>query len=109
MESKPWVTADLFRNWFLNCSVPEIETYLKCNYLEFKALLLVDNVPISQYLCHPKVQMVFLPPNTTSLLQPWDQCIIYTFKTYYIRRSLQWILDITDSKSIDVKEAWKQF
>ena len=107
---KAWVSADLFRNWFLNCFVPEVETYLKRNNLDFKALLLVDNAPgHPQDLCHPNVQIVFLPPNTTSLLQPLDQGIIYTFKTYYIRRSLQWILDITDSKSIDVKEAWKQF
>ena len=60
-------------------------------------------------MCHPKVRIVFLPPNTTLLLQAWDQGIIYNFKTYYIIRSLQWILDKTDSKSIDVKEAWKQF
>lgn len=109
-NSKAWVTADLFRNWFLNCFVPEVESYLKRNNLNFKALLLVDNAPgHPQDLCHPNVQIVFLPPNTTSLLQPLDQGIIYTFKTYYIRRSLQWILDVTDSKSIDVKLAWKQF
>lgn len=60
-------------------------------------------------MSHPNVKIVFLPPNTTSLLQPLDQGIIYTFKTYYIRRALQWILDVTDSKSINVMKAWKQF
>ena len=44
-NSNAWVTADLFRNWCLNCFVPEVEIYLKRNNLEFKAVLLVDNVP----------------------------------------------------------------
>lgn len=69
-----------------------------------------DNAPCHpQDLTHPNVRIVFLPHNTTSLLQPLDQGIIYTFKTYYIRRSLQWILDATDSESISVMEAWKKF
>ncbi|XP_017796951.1 PREDICTED: tigger transposable element-derived protein 1-like [Habropoda laboriosa] len=50
-----------------------------------------DNAPCHpQDLSHPNVKIVFLPPNTTSLLQPLDQ-------------------DVTDSKSINVMEAWKQF
>nr|XP_031850389.1 tigger transposable element-derived protein 1-like [Nomia melanderi] len=107
---RAWVTRDLFRDWFLNCFVPEVENYLKQKNLSFKALLLLNDAPNHpQDLSHPNVKIVFLPPKTTSLLQPLDQGIIYTFKTYYIRKSLQWILDITNSKSINVMEAWKQF
>ena len=55
-------------------------------------------------LNHPNVQVEFLPPNTTSIIQPLDQGISYTFKMYYIRRSFQWILDTTESKSVGVME-----
>lgn len=109
-NSKAWVTRELFREWFLNCFVPEVENYLQKKNLEFKVLLLLDNAPgHPQDINHPNVQVCFLPSNTTSLLQPLDQGIIYTFKSYYIRRSLQWLLDITETKSISVMEAWKQF
>ncbi|XP_071053568.1 tigger transposable element-derived protein 1-like [Onthophagus taurus] len=58
---------------------------------------------------HPNVEVIFLPPNTTSLLQPLDQGIISTFKSYYIRTSLQWILNKVEDDSIDVMQAWKRF
>ena len=35
---------------------------------------------------NPNVEVMFLPPNTTSLLQPMDQTVIATFKAYYSRR-----------------------
>ncbi|XP_017891414.1 tigger transposable element-derived protein 1-like [Ceratina calcarata] len=107
---RAWVTGNLFKDWFLNCFVPDVERYLRQKNLSLKVLLLLDNAPCHpQDLNHPNVKILFLPPNTTSLLQPLDQGIIYTFKTYYIRRALEWILDVTDSKSINVMEAWKKF
>ena len=33
----------------------------------------------------PNVQIVFLPPNTTSLIQPMDQGVIATLKAFYRR------------------------
>jgi hypothetical protein len=53
------------------------------------------------------VQVVFLPPNTTPLLQPMDQGVIKAFKTYYVR----WIMNQANS-AIDgpdrptVREFW---
>ena len=48
-----------------------------------KILLLIDNVSYhsEKYLSNIKVQ--FLPKNTTSIMQPIDQDIIKTFKTFY--------------------------
>ena len=52
--------------------------------------LTVDNCP-----AHPAssglraVQLIFLPPNTTSVLQPCDQGIIETLKTHYRKRVLR--------------------
>ncbi|GLV40948.1 hypothetical protein CBL_08522 [Carabus blaptoides fortunei] len=109
-NSKAWVTGNLFREWFLESFVPEVENYLKEKNLGFKVLLLLDNAPGHQKdLSHPNIQVEFLPPNTTFLIQPLDQGIIYTFKSNYIRRSLQWILNLTELKSITIMEVWKQF
>ncbi|GFT96056.1 tigger transposable element-derived protein 1 [Trichonephila clavipes] len=82
---KAWMTTAIFTEWFNNCFVPEVEAYMKEKSLDFKVLLIVDNAASHPQLEHPNVQLVFLPPNTTSLIQPLDQGIIATFKKYYIK------------------------
>lgn len=109
-NKKSWMTASLFNDWFYHCFVPDVENYLKKNNLAFKVLLLLDNAPShSTDLSHSNVQIEFLPPNTTSLLQPLDQGIIAVFKAYYIRKSFEVILEKMESANITVKEVWKQF
>lgn len=39
------MTSVLMTDWFHNCLVPEVEKYLQKNRLEFKVLLLIDNLP----------------------------------------------------------------
>ncbi|GFS57038.1 tigger transposable element-derived protein 1 [Trichonephila clavipes] len=75
---KAWMTTAIFTEWFNNCFVPEVEAYMKEKSLDFKVLLIVDNAASHPQLEHPNVQLVFLPPNTTSLIQPLDQGIIAT-------------------------------
>nr|XP_022919244.1 tigger transposable element-derived protein 1-like [Onthophagus taurus] len=109
-NKKAWVTIDLFKKWFLNCLLPSAEKYLKQKKIDFKILLILDNAPSHpKNFSHPNVEVIFLPPNTTSLLQPLDQGIISTFKSYYIRTSLQWILNKVEDDSIDVMQAGKRF
>ena len=33
------------------------------------------------------VEVVFLPPNTTSIIQPMDEGLIATFKAYYLKKN----------------------
>ncbi|GFX30301.1 tigger transposable element-derived protein 1 [Trichonephila clavipes] len=70
-----WMTTAIFTEWFNNCFVPEVEAYMKEKSLDFKVLLIVGNAASHPELEHPNVQLVFLPPNTTSLIQPLDQGI----------------------------------
>jgi hypothetical protein len=75
----------LFEDWLKSNFCPAIENYCKQNNLTLKALLVLDNAPghptAQNGLCE-NVKVVFLPPNTMSLLQPMDQGIISTFNAY---------------------------
>ncbi|GFT84622.1 tigger transposable element-derived protein 1 [Trichonephila clavipes] len=96
---KAWMTTAIFTEWFNNCFVPEVEAYMKEKSLDFKVLLIVDNAASHPQLEHPNVQLVFLLPNTTSLIQPLDQGIIATFKKYYIKTAYKFILNKLENES----------
>jgi hypothetical protein len=80
-----------------------VQRYYEENDLEPRALLVLDNAP-----GHPEnldslrsllpVEVVFLPPNTTSLIQPMDQDVIPNFKLYYLRRTFKELAEETDGK-----------
>ena len=108
-NKKAWVTTAIFTEWFNKCFVPEVEKYMKDFCFEFKILLILDNAPGHANLEHPNIQITFLPPNTTSLIQPLDQGIIATFKKYYVKFTFQFIFDKLESETITVTEVWKKF
>ncbi|CAL4065114.1 unnamed protein product [Meganyctiphanes norvegica] len=75
-----WMTGSLYWKWFLSCFIPEME---KRHGEDFYVLLLVDNCaahPEVVGTLDPRVIMMFLPPNTTSLIQPMDQGVIRNLK-----------------------------
>ncbi|XP_054084416.1 tigger transposable element-derived protein 1-like [Zeugodacus cucurbitae] len=109
-NKNPWVTASLFKDLFLNHFVPEVREYLRSKQLVFKVLLVIDNTPGHPDISHKNVKIMFLPPNTTSLIQPLDQGIIATFKRYYVKNSFQHIInEIETNNEMNVISAWKTF
>ena len=67
----------------------------KCAAEDRKILLFIDNAPShpeSFSDCFFHVQIVFLPKNTTSKLQPLDAGIITNFKVFYRKQLLQHVL-----------------
>jgi hypothetical protein len=112
-NKKAWVTAKLFLDWFKNCFVPEVQTYLKKKNLSNRALLIIDNAPghpTSIKLENSDIEILFLPPNTTSLIQPLDQGLILTFKAYYTRRTFRRILEASEQPNFSgVMDCWKTY
>ena len=72
-NSKTWITKALTLEWFLRCFISHMKLYLAEKGHPFKILLLMDcaggNATNQQY---DEVQIEFLPPNTTALIQPMD-------------------------------------
>ena len=109
---KAWVTRSIFSEWFSCYFVPFVSSYTEEQNIDNKALLLLDNAPghpPNLTLEYPHIKVVFLPSNTTSLIQPMDQGIISTFKTYYLRQVLRHIVDSTSDTGEDVLTCWKKY
>ncbi|GBO19329.1 Tigger transposable element-derived protein 1 [Araneus ventricosus] len=71
---KAWVTRQFFVQWVNLVFGPSVK-YLQENNLPMQALLVLDNAP-----AHPPnleefnfIKVLYLPPNTTPILQPMDQ------------------------------------
>jgi hypothetical protein len=92
--------------------VPYVNKFCQDESLEYKALLLVDNTP-----AHPshekltsrdnRVTTMFLPPNTTSILQPLDQGLLEAMKRRYKKSLLRHIIFHNSESSLPVPDIVK--
>ena len=96
-QKNSWMDSSIFNKWFFEKFIPKCRVGLRELGVPQRALLLLDNAP-----SHPDVEMLssddgqisclFLPPNTTSILQPMDQGILQTIKQSYKRDLLMRML-----------------
>ena len=99
-NKKAWMTAELFEYWITHCFLPEVEEYLDQQNLSRKVLLVLDNAgghPAHIAEKFPNLEFYFLPPNTTSLIQPMDQGVIRSFKANYLRGFMDKVIDSEDN------------
>lgn len=81
--------------------------------MEFKVVLIIDNAHGHlESVCYENknVQVVFLPQNTTSLLQLLDQGIIWFVKATYACLVFDNVQQEFDADlNLDIKQCWKSF
>lgn len=111
-QKKSWMDCQTFQKWFNECFIPSVKKFCREKGLEEKVLLLLDNAP-----SHPsreslqssdgKIKVMFLPPNTTSILQPMDQGVLEPCKRRYKRKLLRHIILENDSEDKSVPDILK--
>ncbi|XP_056645814.1 tigger transposable element-derived protein 6-like [Diorhabda sublineata] len=110
-NQKAWMTTDLFNKFLLDWD-KELKKKRR------KILLLIDNCPSHINLRDFEfIKVVFLPPNTTSVLQPMDQGIIQKIKTNFRKQLvLRFLQDVEENREtkisildaiIMVHQAWE--
>ena len=102
-----WFTSAIFTDVFHKHIVKEIVAH-QCHVLKIeedrvKALILLDNAP-----AHPaanklvaldgRIRVLYLPPNTTSLIQPMDQGVIHACKLAYRRNFMEEVLVVEETE-----------
>uniref|UniRef100_H3AUS4 HTH CENPB-type domain-containing protein n=1 Tax=Latimeria chalumnae TaxID=7897 RepID=H3AUS4_LATCH len=85
-NTRKWMTSDIFIEWVKNFD-------RKMEYQKHKVLLFIDNCPVHPTIATLKATtVIFLPPNSTSKLQPIDQGIIKSYKQNFRCLLLQHII-----------------
>lgn len=81
--------------------------------MSLKILLILSNTPshpLTAAELSSNIKGLFLPPNTTSLLQPLDQGVIAAFKAYHLRKTFKMFITSTGGDNArTVFEFWNQF
>lgn len=91
-QKKSWMDSGLFEEWVR-------EQDRKFEREGRKVALIVDNCPAHPNISNLKViNLVFLPPNTTSKTQPMDQGVIRATKAYYRQGVVKKVLDAIENR-----------
>jgi hypothetical protein len=93
-NSSSWMTSVIFNQWLIDFDLSRSSTI-------DRTALIVDNAPCHRIFESTKlknVDLIFLPPNATSVLQSIDQGIIHSFKSFYKKLFLQSALNKRELK-----------
>jgi len=80
-----WMTKIIFRNY-----LTKLNSKMAAD--QRKIIIFLDNFSGHKIDNFSNIELYFLPPNTTSLIQPMDQGIINIFKIYYRKSFLNYII-----------------
>jgi len=103
------MTQLLFQDALLNSYDSEMEKCSLVNNIPLKILLILDHAPGNLPFIgdlHSNIRVVFVPPHTTSLIQPMGAGVSATFKAYYLRRTFAQSIAATEE---DTEKTLMQF
>ncbi|XP_037791253.1 tigger transposable element-derived protein 4-like [Penaeus monodon] len=97
LQKESWMSSEIFEE-----RVRKVDRKFRVDGR--KIALIIDNCPAHPTLSNlTSVQLVFLSPNTTSILQPMDQGVIRSLKAYY--RGKVAAIDDSDDPFKDLQES----
>ncbi|XP_020293552.1 jerky protein homolog-like [Pseudomyrmex gracilis] len=94
-QKNAWIDEEIFNNWYINHFQPTVrQRQLQDNSMG-KVLLLVDNFKGHNVRDgeNDHFELMFLPPNKTSILQPMNQGLITKCKTSFRYNLLQKVVE----------------
>ena len=111
---KAWVTRQCFVEWIYEVFAPSVKKYLQEKKLPLKRLLLLDKAPayppgLENNLVDEFdfIQIKYLLPNTTPLIQPMDQQVRANFKKLYTKALFRKCFHVTNDTQLTFREFWK--
>ena len=90
-QRNTWMNSEIFAEWFKKDFIPAV----KCTqtFVHLKLCCWWTTVLLKELKTRDgSVTCMFLPPNTTSLIQPTDQGVLHAMKIRYKRKLLQKVI-----------------
>jgi len=99
-NKKSWMTSEIFNLWLMKLDKKMVSE-------KRKILLFIDNCTAHNLTStFNAIKVQFLPPNTTSVLQPLDQGIINNFKIFYRKEMVKKIVSAINDTNQIVINIW---
>ncbi|XP_064080589.1 tigger transposable element-derived protein 1-like [Macrobrachium nipponense] len=111
-NKKAQMTALLFEDWFMHCFIPEVKDYCRENSIPSKFCwfwTVLPATPAPLEILTKNVKVVFLPSNTTSLIQPMNQGALAMFKAYYLQNMFSQAVEAKDNEDKELRTFWEEF
>ncbi|XP_015114899.1 jerky protein homolog-like [Diachasma alloeum] len=92
-QMSSYVTGGIFRDWFNQEFCPTVKEFLVSRGIPPKAVLFMDNwLSLPQEMKSQEVRVEFLPPDTTAMLQTFDQGWMRNLKVSYRQQLMKFIM-----------------
>ena len=106
-QRSSWMDANIFEDYMKNTLFPHVKKTLKKHNLPQRAIITIDNATVHRSFEKDGISTLFLPANTTSVIQPMDQGVIAALKKRYRTQFMKKIADREDGVSvIDEIKKW---